>query len=59
MVANEFVSKAWLIHDAITLGRSDASLVRIVVPIAASVDAAERDGLAFAADLLRSSESAS
>jgi EpsI family protein len=48
MLANEFASKAWLIRDGVALGRSDASLVRIVVPIARSADAAERDGLAFA-----------
>lgn len=62
MLANEFASKAWLIHDGIRLGRSDASLVRIVVPISPSTDsvtAAERDGLAFANELLRSSPSAS
>jgi len=48
MVANEFASKAWLIRDGVALGRSDASLVRIVVPITGSAEAAERDGLAFA-----------
>jgi len=68
MVANEFASKAWLIHDGVTLGKSDASLFRIVVPLtpsAASTDrsdddaGAERDGLAFAADLLHAFPSAS
>lgn len=48
MLANEFASKAWLIHDGLALGRSDASLVRIVVPITASAEAAEREGVAFA-----------
>ena len=48
MLANEFASKAWLIHDGLALGRSDASLVRIVVPITGSAEDAERDGLAFA-----------
>jgi len=48
MLANEFASKAWLIRDGIALGRSDASLVRIVAPITASADAAEQDALAFA-----------
>ena len=55
LLANEFASRAWLLHDAVSLGRSDASLFRIVVPIAGSIDAAERDGLAFASDLLHSS----
>jgi hypothetical protein len=50
-----------LIHDGLTLGKSDAALVRIVVPVSASSDgvsAAERDGFAFAADFLHSSQSA-
>jgi hypothetical protein len=46
------MSKLWLLHDSIRLGRSDAALVRIVVPITGSVDAAERRGLAFTRDLL-------
>jgi EpsI family protein len=54
MLANEFASKAWLIRDGIALGRSDASLVRIVVPIRGSADAAQRDALAFAGALIAS-----
>lgn len=53
VIANETVSKAWLLHDSLRLHRSDAALVRIVVPIGdASADAAEREGLAFARDVL-------
>ncbi|MCU1382251.1 MAG: hypothetical protein JWL71_948 [Acidobacteria bacterium] len=52
-IANETVSKAWLLHDSVTFHRSDAALVRIVVPIRdAGADAAEREGLAFAHDVL-------
>jgi EpsI family protein len=53
MIANETVSKAWLLHDSFRFHRSDAALVRIVVPIVGSaIDAAQRDGLAFAHDVL-------
>jgi EpsI family protein len=55
MLASEAVSKAWLLHDSIRLHRSDAALVRIVVPIAGadgSSEAAERQALAFAHDVL-------
>jgi EpsI family protein len=55
MLASEAASKAWLLHDSIRLHRSDAALIRIVVPIAGtdgSSDAAERQALAFAHDVL-------
>jgi EpsI family protein len=50
MLANEIASKAWLLHDSIRLRRSDAALVRIVVPIGGAGDpaAAEQRGLTFA-----------
>jgi len=52
-LASEVVSKAWLLHDAVLLHRSDAALVRIVVPIAANdAAAAEQHGLAFARAVL-------
>lgn len=54
-LASEAASKAWLLHDSIRLHRSDAALVRIVVPIAGadgSSAAAERQALAFAHDVL-------
>jgi EpsI family protein len=53
MIASETWSKAWLLHDSLRFHRSDAALVRVVVPVYGSrVDAAEREGLAFAHDVL-------
>jgi exosortase D (VPLPA-CTERM-specific) len=53
MIANETLSKAWLLHDSLRFHRSDAALVRIVVPVrGAAMDAAEHDALAFAGDVL-------
>jgi EpsI family protein len=55
VIAGEAASKAWLLHDHLRLRRSDAALVRIVVPIAGrdgTADVAERDALAFARDVL-------
>lgn len=53
MVANEMLGKAWLLHDSLRFHRSDAALVRIVVPVrGAEAAAAEREGLAFAHDVL-------
>jgi EpsI family protein len=55
MVASEAASKAWLLHDSVWLRRSDAALVRIVVPIVGrdgTAAAAEQRALAFARDLL-------
>jgi EpsI family protein len=52
VLASEAISKAWLLHDSVRLGRSDAALVRIVVPVASTTDAAERQALAFARDVL-------
>jgi EpsI family protein len=55
MLAGELTSKLWLLHDSLRLHRTDAALVRVVVPAgreAASIDAAERQGVAFVRDLL-------
>jgi EpsI family protein len=50
LLANEVLSKAWLLHDSLRFGRSDAALVRIVVPLPAGTDlaGAQQRGLAFA-----------
>jgi EpsI family protein len=53
VLANESLSKVWLLHDSLRFHRSDAALVRIVVPVrGAAVDAAQQEGLAFARDVL-------
>jgi EpsI family protein len=52
VIASELLSKVWLLHDGIRFNRSDAALVRIVVPVTGSVEAAEREGLAFARSLM-------
>jgi EpsI family protein len=51
-LADETISKAWLLYDSIRYHRSDAALVRIVVPVHGDLDAAEHQGLAFAHDVL-------
>jgi EpsI family protein len=51
-VGSEVVSKAWLLHDSVLMGRSDAALVRIVVPVTGSVETAEQEGLTFVRGLL-------
>ncbi len=35
VVASEYVNKAYLFHDALTRGRSDGALVRIITPVVA------------------------
>jgi EpsI family protein len=54
MLANEVVSKAWLLHDSLRFRRSDAALVRIVVPVGSAADpvVAEQRGLTFARGML-------
>ena len=53
MLANEVVSKMWLLHDSLWFRRSDAALVRIVVPVgSADPMAAEQRGLTFARGVL-------
>jgi len=51
VLASEVLSKAWLLHDSVRFRRSDAALVRIVVPVAdrqGTTEAAEQRALAFA-----------
>ena len=55
VLASEVVSKAWLLHDSVRYRRSDAALVRIVVPVAdrqGTTEAAELRALAFARAVL-------
>jgi len=55
LIASELTSKIWLVADSVRLHRSDAALVRIVVPIGRgedSLQAADAEGLAFARRLL-------
>ncbi len=47
IIASEITSKLTLLADSVRLRGSDAALVRIVVPIADSVGAADAHGLAF------------
>ena len=51
-VASEIRSKVFGLFDRVRTGRSDAALVRIVVPIAGQPDAAAARGLSFAGELL-------
>jgi len=48
-VASEYASKVYLVLDALRLRRSDAALVRVIVPISSGVSDAER----AATDLVR------
>jgi EpsI family protein len=41
VVANEYWSKFYLIRDAVRLNRTDAALVRVIVPMPANLDDAE------------------
>jgi EpsI family protein len=55
MLSGEVASKLWLLHDSLRFHRTDAALVRIVVPVgrdAVSIDAAEQQGVGFVRDLL-------
>jgi EpsI family protein len=51
VVANEYWSKFYLIRDAVRLNRTDAALVRVIVPIPSNLDAgeskAEEQAIAF------------
>jgi EpsI family protein len=52
VVAGEMASKMWLLRGALAERRSDAALVRIVVPVEGSLADAERIGTVFARNLL-------
>ncbi len=51
VIASEVTTKVMQLADSVRLHRSDAAMVRIVVPIGRSVQAADERGLAFARDL--------
>ena len=47
VIAGEFSAKLWLVSDAIRYRRSDTALVRVVVPVSGTREAAEEAGIAF------------
>jgi len=51
MIASEIQSKLWLIHDGLRLHRSDAALVRLIVPGGATQPAAAQ-AFAFMRDMV-------
>ena len=51
VIASEVMTKVTQLVDSVRLHRSDAAMVRIVVPIGASIADADARGLAFARDL--------
>jgi EpsI family protein len=53
VVASEYWSKFYLIRDAVRLNRTDAALVRVIVPIPAGVDGAEKAAERQATDFVR------
>jgi EpsI family protein len=52
LIADELLSKLWLLKDRMRGGPGDAALVRVVVPVTGTIEAAERQGLAFTRDVL-------
>ncbi len=52
MLANEWVSKLHLLVDGVRMHRTDAALVRIVVPMAGSSEMAEAQAMSFARALI-------
>ena len=52
MIANDFLSRLYLLNGRIRSGRNEAALVRLVVPADHSLPAAQDRGLAFARALL-------
>jgi EpsI family protein len=51
VIASEVMTKVTQLVDSVRLHRSDAAMVRIVVPIGTSIADADAHGLAFAQDL--------
>jgi EpsI family protein len=52
MVTSEAASRLYLLGDRARLGRNDAALVRVVVPVPAGETVATARGLAFIRELL-------
>ena len=53
VVANEYRSKVLMVYDAVRLNRTDAALVRVVLPITASDAGAEERATAEAVDFVK------
>jgi EpsI family protein len=53
VVASEYWSKFYLVRDAVSLNRTDAALVRVIVPMAPNVDGAEASAEALAVDFVK------
>jgi EpsI family protein len=53
VVASEYFSKAYLMHDAIRLNRTDGSMVRVIAPVAANDAAGDADAERVAEEFVR------
>jgi EpsI family protein len=53
VVASEYTSKAYLIHDAIRLNRTDGSMVRVIAPIDSRIDGHAATAEQLAAEFVR------
>jgi EpsI family protein len=53
VVASEYWSKIYLVRDAVRMNRTDAALVRVIVPIAANDDNGEAQAERQAVDLVK------
>ena len=53
VVASEYWGKFYLVRDAVRLNRTDAALVRVIVPIQPNVDGAEASAEQQAVDLVK------
>ena len=51
VISSEYWAKGYMVWDAMTMNRTDGALVRISVPVRTTMDAADRDALAFVNDL--------
>ncbi len=52
MVASEYLNKAFLLHDAIRVGRTEGALVRLSIPMIGSEASADNVAEAFVRVLL-------